>query len=145
MAGMCKVPAGDLPVIKQRLQNGETFTSVAKQYNVTPYAIQKRLRCYHPTGGRNIADIWNYLPDYIHVVDRLSVRYRYVDVNIRDIILDFAYSLTKNELNRIRDSVKPFWTAYDIIRGKLYMCVILKRKRHVLSWRSVLCPQRLSP
>ena len=145
MANRKKIPDSDIALIHSKLAAGETFTAIGRTYGVAAWTVQKRLSITHPMGGRNISDIWNYVPDYIDAVRMLYNRYRYwtKDVNLFDIILDYAYSLTRNELNKIQQSERPFWKLYAIMRSKLFACYIKKTAR--ISGCNVLVSQRLSP
>lgn len=120
-----------LPDIIARLQSGETFTSVGASYGVKAWTIQKRLKVYHPTGGRNTSAVWMIVPNYMIAVKMIARRYSFVDVNMYDITLDYAYRFTVNELNVIAASKRPFWKMHDILRSKVYTCHVKKKRQRV--------------
>lgn len=131
MAAKSIISDSELPAIRQRLTSGETFTSVAATYGVKAWTIQKRLRIYHPTGGRNVSDTWNYVSDYMGLARCVWRRYkRFIADNcLFDIVVDKLFSFTVNELRKIRMSDKPFWMAHDLLCAKVRMYYEGKKKQ----------------
>ena len=46
--------------IRERIENGESFSSLAREFGVTPWAIQKRFKGNHPITGRK-EDVFFFL------------------------------------------------------------------------------------
>lgn len=118
-----KIDKRNLSIIIERLNKGETFTSIANEYGVKAWTIQKRVSMYHPTGGKNTSAIWDIVPNYMDGVKLIYIKYKNFikDVNLFDIVLDTAYSFTVNEVEKIEKSEKPFWRYHDILQAKVYM------------------------
>ena len=117
-----KIPPADIPSIIEELKSGKTFTEIALRYGCKAYTLQKRLKIYHPVGGRNTSAIWEIFPHYMNVIKHLVRKYRYInDICLFDIFLTCAYSLTVRELDRIKecsDKKEMFWKLFDLIRAK---------------------------
>jgi len=96
--------------IAERIGEGENFTSIAKEYGVTPWAIQKRFGKLKPK--RNVK-IWEIAPDVISICEKLAKKYYYYGTNeIYDFVFDSSLALTANEEKNVKKHGEGFlyWT-----------------------------------
>ena len=125
------IAESELPLIRERLAKGESFTSVGESYGVKAWTIQKRLKCFHPTGGRNFGGWWEVIDErrFYAAVRSVARRYSYVDVNMQDVVMDYGLRMTRHELEIVKASRCSYLKLCDILKAKVWMCYIKKRSR----------------
>ena len=126
-----KIPDNDIPFIFNDLKNGATFTEIANRYGCKAWTLQKRLNIYHPVGGKNFCRIWEIYPEYMNIVWFIFRKYKYIqDLCLYDIIIDYCFELTVNQINiinNIESNNKKFWKIYDFVRAKLWSCYLNRK------------------
>ena len=88
--------------IRERIENGESFSSLAREFGVTPWAIQKRFKGNHPITGRkeDVFCFWEKISE-----KETEKIYAFANVSARDIAFQYPKISKEDALDFILDYV----------------------------------------
>lgn len=97
-----KINKKEFNIIKKRIEKGESFTSIGKEYGVSAWTIQKRYGMKKP---KRKVKIWEYVKaeKILSVCEVISRKlYNYDKDKVYDFCMDYSLSLTDKEIKKVK-------------------------------------------
>lgn len=108
--------------ILPRIEAGESFSAIARDYGVTAWAIQKRYKKKKP---KRFVRIWETVPDFQDVCLLLHKKYAWsTGLDVYGLAADWALSLPSSSLSWIEEGINA-----EHKRARLY--ITLKKRLFV--------------
>ena len=105
-----------------RIEAGESFSAIARDYGVTPWAIQKRYKKKKP---KRFMRIWGLVPDFQDVCLLLHKKYAWsTGLDVYGLVADWALSLPEKQVEWIasgNDSSHKRARLYLQLRRRLFI------------------------